>query len=616
MSVTGIIADSSRENSTQTRNSMTYPIDKNITPNISLENALNNLNDHNISAMKNNRDEMCINFTPNKNISKMDDHEIKSKIQSQAKYISNTYMNITKGFQEVESIASEFALYPNEYGSIAINLGMNYLKSSQNILNSVREHNLLIRALKCISKSKYKDILEISEEKIEDTLKHNENVLSQLYYLNNLSFTHETIYNQNEKYKQSMAVYNSTQKIEDLNMALTELKNTVSLLKDFVNQQDIFISFMRNNNLNLYDNFQTGYMLYLTNIQHWKKYLQDREEELKIFEQYASNKKFENLLHSKIQPTVHGLIFAVGFVGNVVLLIIFIRHKEMRNPPSMMILNLTLADAFNLPVNIPVFLIYLTSHSWNYGEVLCIAFRFLRQLGITVSIYSIVVISIQRFLALTQIINAKYNGWCPKLVVRLKSILLIVSVWIIGSLIATPHTINAGIYDGQCYGAPKENNGYDKFITLFDFVLFCGIPLTIIATLSIATALLIRKSVRNIPGESMGMDKYIKTRIVSANVLIALTVVSAASYFPYYLFMFLYAWKYIQINTQEFQITFFITYTFVFANCCFNPIALYIFSGKFRKYFQKYLFCKTIESFNNARKMSSGTTTSTFIIKT
>ncbi|KAJ9582292.1 hypothetical protein L9F63_003421, partial [Diploptera punctata] len=503
------MADSSREFSTQTGNFMSYPIDNITTPNTSPEKALNNLNYPNVSAIKNSRDEMCSNNTLSKNISKMNDHEIKSRIQSQAKDINNRYMNITKGFQEVENISSEFATYPNENGFTAFNLGISYLQSSQILLNSVQEHNLLIRALNCINESKYKDILEISEEEIEDTLKHNENVFSQFCYLYNLTYIYGDVYEQNEIYKQYNSVYNSSQKIEDLNMALTELKNTVSLLKDFINEQARFITFLRNHNLSLYDNFQTGYMNYISNIEYWKIYLQDTEKDLKIYEQ----RKFEYLLHSKIQPAVHGLIFAVGFIGNVVLLIIFIRHKEMRNPPSMMILNLTLADAFNLPVNIPVFLIYLTSHSWNYGEVLCIAFRFLRQLGTAVSIYSIVVISIQRFLALTQIINTKYNGWCPKLAVRLKSILLIVSVWIIGSLIATPHTINAGIYDGQCYGAPKENNGYDKFITLFDFVLFCGIPLTIIATLSIATALLIRKSVRNIPGESMGMDKYIKTRI-------------------------------------------------------------------------------------------------------
>ena len=545
------------------------------------------------------------------NISNMKEPEIKALITSQAEDINERKVNITLGFQHLEIITREFAKTPDfAKGHQAINLSKTYLRSSVKLRKSIEQHNSFVRAYKCMTKTQNKDTQEISEKDFQDTFNSNKDYSTQFYLLYNLALTYSNVFEQNEKYNASKNQVSSLQSLEALNKALEEMNITVQMINKFVQEQEKFHTYLENNTL--HQNFKTEQMLYVSNVTLWRKELQKRKNNLALYEKYIADKRFEELLNKKIQPILHGIIFTFGIIGNLILLLIFARHKEMRNPPSMMILNLTLADTFNLPINIPAFLIYLTSSSWDYGEGLCITFRFLRQLGIAVSIYSIVIISIQRFLALTQMF--KNNGFGSKLSTRSKSILLILSVWVLGSLIATPHAIHAGVYEGQCYGAPRDSHDYAKFITLFDLVLFCAIPLTLIATLSVATAFIIKRSVRNIPGEAMGMDKYIKTRIVSANVLIALTVVSAASYFPYYLFMFLFAWENPEIETQSFQIIFFVVYTLVFANCCFNPLALYIFSHKFRRYIHKYLFCRKIKGFDGP-KHSGGTTSSSFITK-
>lgn len=45
-----------------------------------------------------------------------------------------------------------------------------------------------------------------------------------------------------------------------------------------------------------------------------------------------------------IVPALFALIFVVGTIGNGTLVLIFVRHKQMRNVPNIYILNLALGD--------------------------------------------------------------------------------------------------------------------------------------------------------------------------------------------------------------------------------------------------------------------------------
>jgi hypothetical protein len=78
------------------------------------------------------------------------------------------------------------------------------------------------------------------------------------------------------------------------------------------------------------------------------------------------------------------------------------------------------------------------------------------------------------------------------------------------------------------------------------------------------------------------MRAVIQARAVSWNVLIALAIVSAISYIPLYPLLFLYAWTDFRMYPTSYYVVFFVTYTLLFGNSCFNPIALYIVSRKFR----------------------------------
>lgn len=45
-----------------------------------------------------------------------------------------------------------------------------------------------------------------------------------------------------------------------------------------------------------------------------------------------------------IVPVLFAIIFVVGIIGNVTLVLIFVRNKQMRNVPNIYIINLALGD--------------------------------------------------------------------------------------------------------------------------------------------------------------------------------------------------------------------------------------------------------------------------------
>jgi hypothetical protein len=112
-----------------------------------------------------------------------------------------------------------------------------------------------------------------------------------------------------------------------------------------------------------------------------------------------------------------------------------------------------------------------------------------------------------------------------------------------------------------------------------------------------------------LPGEAIGMQAVIHARAISSNVLIALAIVSAISYIPFYFLFFLQAWTDFSMYPTTYYVVFLIIYTLTFGNSCFNPIALYIVSSKFRGYFNKYLLCRREKNTTeNSTGISTGST--------
>jgi hypothetical protein len=180
-------------------------------------------------------------------------------------------------------------------------------------------------------------------------------------------------------------------------------------------------------------------------------------------------------------------------------------------------------------------------------------------------------LSVQRYCAVVP--NYKRNE-CG-LSRRFNSALFVCVLWIAGCV---PKVIEFSIKMGLRAWAMRN------------LVLYCVIPVLCMATFYVMTSWRLKQSVRKIPGESVRHGRARNARVRSSNVLIALVAVFVVSYTPIQLFRFIELWFY--GGGYLFDYVDVIAYSLLSLNSCFNPVALYVASGTFRKYYNRYILCR------------------------
>ncbi|XP_069686047.1 uncharacterized protein [Periplaneta americana] len=179
-------------------------------------------------------------------------------------------------------------------------------------------------------------------------------------------------YNLKEKY----VTYSDITFLED---AYEHLLVSRQLIESIFEKATNLVDFKRKNNIE--DFFQTNFTKKFLNLEYWAKKLQDVRKETEDFRKYITKEKFRIPLQHYIQPAVYGIIFIFGFVGNVVMAVIIIKHRDMRSTANMLLLNLAFGDMLNLVLNIPALHMYFVSTEWQLGETCCKMYRFFRQVG-------------------------------------------------------------------------------------------------------------------------------------------------------------------------------------------------------------------------------------------
>lgn len=155
----------------------------------------------------------------------------------------------------------------------------------------------------------------------------------------------------------------------------------------------------------------------------------------------------------------YSAMLAVGLVGNTCLVLVITRQKEMRNVTNIFIVNLSCADILVCLVCLPVTIIYTLMDRWILGEALCKVTPFVQCTSVTVSIFSMVLIALERH----QLIIHP-TGWKP--VVR-HSYLAVALIWIIAIFISLPFLSFQVLTISPLHNlSPQFNPFSDQFICI------------------------------------------------------------------------------------------------------------------------------------------------------
>jgi bombesin-like receptor 3 len=316
---------------------------------------------------------------------------------------------------------------------------------------------------------------------------------------------------------------------------------------------------------------------------------------------------YEERPETYIVPTLFAIIFIVGVLGNGALILIFARHRRMRNVPNTYIFSLALGDLLVIVTCVPFVSTVYTFPSWPYGEPICKLAEFVKDLSVGVSVFTLTALSADRFFAIVDPMRKHAGRRATRLTVATAA-----SIWILAVGCGIPALIGSYLRKFEytptvsfvvCYPYPSEwGEDFPRAAVMAKFLVYYMIPLTIIAFFyALMARHLIISARRGLPGEAHQQTRQAQARRKVAKTVLAFVVVFAACFLPQHIFML---WFYYNPTALQDFNGFWLAFRTVgfclgFLNSCVNPIALYCISGTFRKHFNRHLFCCCVSNEEN-----------------
>ncbi|XP_075210853.1 neuropeptide CCHamide-1 receptor-like [Lycorma delicatula] len=286
------------------------------------------------------------------------------------------------------------------------------------------------------------------------------------------------------------------------------------------------------------------------------------------------------------------IILLVGSLDNGTLILIFARHRIVRNEPNTYILNLAISGLLVIVTYVPFTSLIFTTESWPWGELVCRLVEASKGVSIGVSVFTIIALSAERYRAIVNPIRRHVT----------KPLNIITAIWLFSLLLTLPAAAFSKVYSitlinneiiEYCTPFPKQFGlFYAKIIVLFNFIAYCVIPLSIIGVLYVLMARHLMLTTRNMPGEQQGHLNQIKARKRVASVVLAFVIIYIICFLPTNICMlWVYFYNYYGEELDAYwKVYRIIRLCLILFYSCTNPIALYFMSKEFRKQFNRYLF--------------------------
>ena len=129
------------------------------------------------------------------------------------------------------------------------------------------------------------------------------------------------------------------------------------------------------------------------------------------------------------------LCVILGVIGNSVVIIAILRNKKLQTVTNYFVFNLAIADLLFTVCGVPTIISTTIAQKWLLGSIVCDAVGFLNSLFCTTSIWTLVMISINRYF------NVAKANEIKNLYTRKKTVKIIICVWIFSAIASFPPLI-------------------------------------------------------------------------------------------------------------------------------------------------------------------------------
>ncbi|XP_033737443.1 neuropeptide FF receptor 2-like [Pecten maximus] len=290
-------------------------------------------------------------------------------------------------------------------------------------------------------------------------------------------------------------------------------------------------------------------------------------------------------------------IFILGMAGNIFIALIIASNRHLRNSTNLYLSNMALADLCVSLICVPMAVGQALYRVWIYGEFMCKVTVYLQGVTVAASIYTIAVLSIDRFLAIRHpMIFRRVSN--TRSAVKLITVIWGLSIAIMCPLLFMRRVDVVSVIPGEPLYLCNEvwpHSGHRQLYDLLLFAILYAVPGAIIGT----SYSLIGKELwtedkdlqRTESETSRGLGKHVMNgRKRVAKMLIALAILFAVCWLPYHI-VSLYL-DFHKRDIQPFLTVLPFTILLGHANSALNPVLYFYSSKSFRKYLFRFLKCK------------------------
>nr|XP_029712704.1 growth hormone secretagogue receptor type 1 isoform X2 [Aedes albopictus] len=293
------------------------------------------------------------------------------------------------------------------------------------------------------------------------------------------------------------------------------------------------------------------------------------------------------------------IIMCLGVIGNIMVPIVILKTKDMRNSTNIFLTNLSIADLLVLLVCTPTVLVEVNSppEVWVLGEEMCKAVPFVELTVAHASVLTILAISFERYYAICEPLKAGYV--CTKA----RALMICLAAWTVAAILTSPILLFAE-YSVEEYPdgsrAPvcltKASNVWTVTFFLMTISLFFLLPLVILVVLyAIIAKNLIASNNSRIKIRLSKPELSYKAR---KQVVLMLGAVVLAFFTCLLPFRMLTLWiimvseeTFQKLGVEKYYNLLYFSRIMLYLNSAVNPILYNLMSSKFRKGFLRLCRC-------------------------
>lgn len=278
------------------------------------------------------------------------------------------------------------------------------------------------------------------------------------------------------------------------------------------------------------------------------------------------------------------IIFVLGIFGNVLVVFVVGRNRQMHTVTNLFIANLALSDVLLCVLAVPFTPLYTFLGGWVFGETLCHLVPYAQGVSVYISTLTLTSIAVDRFLVIIYPFH-------PRMKIEV-CLAIIVSIWVIALVVTSPYMVYMQLeepynitYCEEHWPSEPFRKVFSSLTSIVQFVM----PFFVIAFCYVCVSIRLNDRARAKPGTKTSKreeaDRERKRR--TNRMLIAMVTIFGVSWLPLNIVNVVDDF-YSQANEWSYyKLCFFMSHCLAMSSTCYNPFLYAWLNDNFRKEFKQ-----------------------------